>query len=412
MIARAALTVLAGLAVLASGPTVAEDSLFSPKIAGSSMVREAFDFLERNRPAIVAEWMALAEIPAPSGKEAARAAVMKKKLAAAGLSDVRIDPAGNVVGVWPGSGPGKRIVLSAHMDTVFRGVTSIKAKRVGGRLKAPGIGDDTASLIDLLWTIRALKAAGFAPVNTYDIVATVSEESGFVGMRAFLDRPPAPIDMLIALDDDLGKVHYGALGIGGGTITFRGPGAHTMQSRGVADPNLAAALAVVRLKALSLPAEPVERWTVLNVGTVWGGTVPNAMSQETSLSVDLRSADQGELDRGRKEIARIAREAAAETGTTVEIALSEEARAVQLAGAHDSALVRTLTDILRFLAVKDIAVDPLGSTEANAGLERGILSVNAGRTYGTFKHSLNEDADIEGLYVAQRQLVLLLACLR
>jgi len=61
--------------------------------------------------------------------------------------------------------------------------------------------------------------------------------------------------------------------------------------------------------------------------------------------------------------------------------------------------------------VPGIEVDPCGSTEANAGIERGIPSVNIGRTYGIQKHSLEEEADIEGLFTAQKQLVLLLACL-
>jgi len=58
-----------------------------------------------------------------------------------------------------------------------------------------------------------------------------------------------------------------------------------------------------------------------------------------------------------------------------------------------------------------IEVDPWGSTEANAGIERGIPSVNIGRTFGIQKHSLEEEADIEGLFTAQKQLVLLLASL-
>ena len=41
-----------------------------------------------------------------------------------------------------------------------------------------------------------------------------------------------------------------------------------------------------------------------------------------------------------------------------------------------------------------------------------IPSVNIGRTYGVQKHSLEEEADIEGLFTAQKQLVLLLASLR
>ncbi len=62
--------------------------------------------------------------------------------------------------------------------------------------------------------------------------------------------------------------------------------------------------------------------------------------------------------------------------------------------------------------VKEIEVDPLGSTEANVGIEKGILSVNLGRTYGRYKHTLSEEAEIDGLFLAMKQILLLIFCLR
>ena len=73
--------------------------------------------------------------------------------------------------------------------------------------------------------------------------------------------------------------------------------------------------------------------------------------------------------------------------------------------------MKTVTDILDYLAVKDVEVNPLGSTEANVGIEKGILSVNLGRTYGRYKHSLREEADIDGLFLAMKQIILLVCCL-
>jgi acetylornithine deacetylase/succinyl-diaminopimelate desuccinylase-like protein len=274
-----------------------------------------------------------------------------------------------------------------------------------------GIGDDTASLINLLWSVRALKNAGFQPKNTYFFLATTDEEVGFVGMDKFLKASPESIDIVLALDGDLGKVHYGALGFGGGRITFRGPGAHTMQSRGVPNPNLAVARAIDQLYDIRLMAEPLEKWTVLNIGKIGGGKVQNAVSQESFFTVDLRSADQEELERIQEEIRRISKAIAAELRLEVEIDLDEESKAYQIPGARDSFLVKTLLDILAYLDVEGIEADPLGSTEANVGIEGGILSVNLGRTYGRYKHSLREEADIDGLFLAMKQILLLLIAL-
>ncbi len=81
-------------------------------------------------------------------------------------------------------------------------------------------------------------------------------------------------------------------------------------------------------------------------------------------------------------------------------------------GTKDSFLVRTVFDILKFLEVKEIEVDPLSSTEANVGLEKGIPSVNLGRTYGRYKHALREEAEIDGLFLAMKQILLLIYCLK
>jgi tripeptide aminopeptidase len=398
--------------VLNSNKLCCDESLFTPDLVSSPLVQKIFSFVERNRTEIIKEWIHLTEIPAPSGHEEQRAKYLKKEFKSAGLDDVYIDPSGNVVGTWKGKDKGKKIIISAHMDTVFQGVWKIKVKREGNILKAPGIGDDTSSLINLLWSIRALKHAGFKPTNTYYFMGTVGEEKGFIGMRAFLDRTKEKFDMVVALDGDLGKVHYGAIGFGGGEVIFLGPGAHTMQSRGIPNPNLAVAKALKRIYEIELLSEPVEKWTILNVGQIGGGKVRNAVSQKSFFTVDLRSADQVELERVQGKIKKICRQVASEERVKVEIKLNESSKAYQLPGAKDSFLVKTVVDILKFLKVRDVEVDPLGSTEANAGLERGILSLNLGRTYGQYKHSLRDEAEIDGLFLGLKQVLLLLCSLK
>lgn len=389
----------------------AEESLFTPAVADSVLVRRLFAYIEENRDSIISEWIRLTEIPAPSGHEAERAKYLREQFEAAGLDSAEIDAAGNVVGLWKGTEGGKTVVMPAHMDTVFQGVWEIKVERSGNVLKAPGIGDDTAGLINLLWVLRALKQAGFKPKPTYCFLGTVSEEVGFVGMRAFMDTTEEDVDLVLALDGDLGGVHYGALGFGGGRVVYRGPGAHTMQSRGVPNPNLAVAKAIQRLSQIPLPAEPLTRWTILNIGMMEGGKVRNAVPQESSLTIDLRSASQEELERAQGEIRSICQAVAAECGVEAEISLNEDSKASQVQGAGDSFLVNTVVDILHFLGVEGVRADPLGSTDANVGIERGILSLNLGRTFGRYKHTLREEADIDGLFLAVKQVLLVICSL-
>src|SRR5690348_6142839 len=54
---------------------------------------------ERNEPSIVEEQIRLCEIPAPPFHEEARAREMERQFRRLGLENVRIDKAGNVIGV-------------------------------------------------------------------------------------------------------------------------------------------------------------------------------------------------------------------------------------------------------------------------------------------------------------------------
>ena len=389
----------------------ADQSLFKPEIASSAQAKKIYAFIEENRENIIKEWILLTEIPAPSGHEEKRAQYMKKQFEAAGLDEAYIDGGGNAVGIWKGTDKGKNIVFGAHMDTVFQDVWEIKVKREGNLLKAPGIGDDTASCINLLWSIRALKHAGFMPKNTYYLVGTVREEVDFGGMKYFLDNSKEKIDVVVALDGGLGGFSYGALGFGGGRITFRGPGAHTMRSLGVPNPIVAANKAIERIYEISLPTEPQESWTVINVGMINGGKVDNAVPQECFFTIDLRSGDQAEIEKAQVQIKKICHEVAKEVGAELEIKLNNEDRAAQLPGARDSFLVRTAEDILKFLQVENIRISPLGSTDANVGIERGIPSINLGRAYGRYNHSLREEAEIDSLFIGMKQDILMILSL-
>jgi len=388
-----------------------EESLFNHEIASSPIAEKIFDYIEKNKEYIIREWILLTEIPSPSGHEEKRAEYIRKQFEDAGFVDVHVDDCGNVVAIWEGSKDGKNIVFAAHMDTVFQDLWEIKVKREGNILKAPGIGDDTASCINMLWAVRALKHAGFDPVNNYYFIGTVREEIDFGGMRYFLDNCKEKIDMVIALDGNLGGVSYGALGFGGGKITFKGPGAHTMRSKGVPNPIIAATRAIDQIYRIPVPDEPEEKWTVYNVGMIHGGKVDNAVPQECYFTVDLRSGDQKELEKAQQQIEQICRAVAEEVAVEVELELNKKEKASQLTGARNSALVRTAEGILKFLKVENIRISPLGSTDANAGIERGIPSINLGRAYVRYNHSLREEAEIDSLFIGMKQLILMILSL-
>jgi di/tripeptidase len=256
-----------------------------------------------------------------------------------------------------------------------------------------------------------LKQVGFKPGNSYFFVATVKEELGALGMRAFMNSTQEKVDIAIALDGNLGEVEYGALGIHGRKVIFRGPGAHTMRSKGVPNPNLAVARAVQDILCLAVPETPEEKWTVINIGQIGGGTVTNALSQESFFALDIRSGDQAVLDGLIKEVVKISERIATEMKLQIHHEVFEDSKACQIPGAKESVLVRTAVDVLSYLGFKDIYLTPFGSTDAAASLEKGIPSISLGRASCRKGHTLDEEGDISSFYTGLKQILLVLLSL-
>src|SRR5262249_30250159 len=67
----------------------------------------------------LSEQRAIAQLPAPPFQERVRAEYCHKRFAELGLKETAIDAAGNVIGLRRGAGRGPKLVVSAHLDTVF-----------------------------------------------------------------------------------------------------------------------------------------------------------------------------------------------------------------------------------------------------------------------------------------------------
>src|SRR6476469_5126130 len=147
-------------------------------------VRAAFDYVDKDRDAILREWIAITEINAPSKQEQERAKYIESLLRKHKL-EIRYDSAGNLIATRKGTGGGPVTVFDAHMDTVFQPGLKIKATVRDGRVYAPGIGDDTRNIEALLATIRALDAANIKTKGDLVFLFTVDEEAGMTGAKQY-----------------------------------------------------------------------------------------------------------------------------------------------------------------------------------------------------------------------------------
>src|SRR5580693_874720 len=266
------------------------------KLAEDPAVKAALDAVKRNETHFIDEQARFCEIAAPPFKEEIRGKEFERLFKALGLENVRIDKAGNVIGVRPGAAAHPNLVFAAHLDTVFPPVTNVKVTREGTTLKGPGIGDDCRGLAVMLGVIQALKDGNVKTPGTITFVADTGEE-GLGDLRGtknlFADSLKGQIDKFISVDGTGLSITNIGVGSYRYRVTFKGPGGHSFGAFGMANPIQAMGRAIAKIDAFEVPTTPK---TTFNVGRVGGGTSVNAIPFEAWMEVDMRSSDKASLE--------------------------------------------------------------------------------------------------------------------
>jgi tripeptide aminopeptidase len=258
------------------------------RIAARSEIGAAMQSIRESGTRMFEEQIRINEIPAPPFKEQVRAEYYLKRMRELGLPKAYIDKEGNVIGVRHGSGNGPRLVVSAHLDTVFPEGTDVKVREKDGRFYAPGIYDDALGLANLLTLLETMNRHNIRTVGDVIFVGTVGEEElgDLRGVKA-LFRDMKDIDGFISLDGvGLGRIVNQATGSHRYLATFRGPGGHSFSAFGLPSAIHAMGRAVARIGDLVPPDDPK---TTFTIGTVSGGTSVNAIAADSTIGIDIRS---------------------------------------------------------------------------------------------------------------------------
>lgn len=365
----------------------------------------AFDAVERDRDAIVAQWRALTEIPAPSGQEAKRAEYVEALLRQYGLADVHRDSVGNVMGTRRGTGGGKRVVLDAHLDTVFAVETNVTTRLENGRLHAPGVGDNTRNVAALLAMIRAMNEAGLQTKGDLTFLFTVEEETSFRGVDQFLADHKANVDRFVALDGGYTSFTYGGTGIYWHRYHILGPGGHTRSDASRPSATLPLARAIERIYAL-----PIPKGSWLNVGMLGGAEVFNAKAADAWMSVDLRSTVQPDLQRLDATIQQIVREEAERAGMTMKRDIVSTEEVASLPNHRNSEMVATVEAVFRAFEFDPDIIDT-ASNHTSAALRAGIPAVGMGTAPCEGAHALQESCEVEPIFKGIKRTIALAVAL-
>jgi acetylornithine deacetylase/succinyl-diaminopimelate desuccinylase-like protein len=381
-------------------------------------VQQAMQIIQTSEPHFIDEQIRICEIAAPSFHEDKRAAELARLFTAAGLQNVRIDKAGNVLGDHPGSEPHPHLVIAAHLDTVFPEGTDVHVTRTGNLLKGPGIGDDCRGLAALLSVIHAIQEAKLKTRGTVTFVADVGEEGlgDLRGTKELFDTTlKGDIDDFISIEP--GGVN-GVTNAGVGSfrykVTFSGPGGHSYGAFGLANPIGALGRVVAHLDAIQVPTEPK---VTFNEGVVGGGTSVNSIPFEAWFEFDERSPDPKALDAMDAKF-----KAAVQQGLDEEnerwhdkgkLSVKIESIGIRPAGHTDldAPIVKTAAASIAALGFGEAHYDA-GSTDSNVPMHLGIPAITiggGGKDAGA--HSLNETDDVTDSYKGPQSALLIVLSL-
>jgi tripeptide aminopeptidase len=401
---RFAALVVAAL-LLAANVTAQDLTADARRTMERADVKRAFDHVDAHKDQILAEWIALTEINAPSGKERQRAEAVRNALQFLKLDKVYYDSKGNLIAIRNGTGGAKAVVFDAHLDTVFQEGLKIKAEIRDGKIFAPGVGDDTRNVEAILASIRALDEAGIKTKADLIFVFTVEEETSFGGVKHFIAENKDRIGQYVALDGGYEGLNYGGIGINWYKHHFIGPGGHTTSKSPPYSATIPLSRAISRIYSLELPKDPVVH---LNIGMLGGADVVNAKAADAWFTVDLRSTDQKQIDEFEQKIAQIVREEAERVGMQVKTELPEEkVPAAQIPGSRESFTVRMAEAVHRAIGFENVPVGKSASNNSNVALLAGLPAISTGCAPCGGDHSLGEWCPIEPLYRGIKKLILL-----
>ena len=341
----------------------------------------------------------ICQTPAPTFEEGERGELVARLLLKAGLEPQK-DSVGNITAEVPG-GTGPRVLVAAHLDTVFARDTDVTVKRDGVRWRAPGIGDNSASLAVLVGYAQKIVLED-TPRPRLTLAASVGEEGlgDLYGVRELMKHRADELDMFIALDGHLGTIVDKSVGSKRFEISINAAGGHSWGDYPNPSATHALGAAIHTLVAMRIPDEPRSS---LNVGQVSGGTSINAIAEDARFNLDLRSLDEGTLEGLEQEALKRIRRVVRQHDVQVDVRRVGDR---PTASVDNAALVKAAKDALASEGVA--ARTAPSSTDANAAMAAGIPAISFGVYRGGDAHRLSEWLEPASLMTGYKAFVRLI----
>ncbi|MDD7739748.1 MAG: M20/M25/M40 family metallo-hydrolase [Fusicatenibacter sp.] len=337
----------------------------------------------------------LGVIPAPSHQEDLRASFCRDWFLKQGAKDVSIDEAKNVICRLGDENAKELIVFAAHTDIVFPDTTELPLREENGRLYAPGIGDDTSNLVNLMLGAKYIIQNNLKPKCGILFVANACEEGlgNLDGTKALFAAYGSRIKAFYSFDGYTPQCCSSAVGSYRYRITCRTKGGHSYINFGA--PNALEILCDLTERLYKI-VPPQEAYTTYNIGRMEGGTTVNSVAQEAFMLYEFRSTSQKCLEEMEK-LFQAAVESVRGRGGEIQVDLlgvrpgngPVDTDALAAFTAHTADVIGTwYHDEIDYAAY---------STDSNVPLSLGIPANTVGTVRGALAHTREEWIDLASL---------------
>lgn len=338
----------------------------------------------------------LAQIPAPSNHEEKRAAFCKEWLEKQGAKGVYIDEALNVIYPIGVTENNPLVVYMAHSDVVFPDTDPLPLKVEDGKVKCPGVGDDTANAVAILMTAKYIAENGLQPQDEGVLLVINSGEEGLgnlKGSRKIMADFGHRMKEFISFDGQATAITNKAVGSKRYKVVIRTEGGHSYAAFG--NRNAIAHMAALINDLYNIKVPPMGK-TTYNVGLISGGTSVNTIAQDAEMLYEFRSDERESLAIMEKHF-NAAIDFHRTKGIEVEVTLvGDRPCSGEVPADRQNALEERCAKSVKAHYGFDV-VYRSGSTDCNMPLSMGVPAVCPGVVIGKGAHTREEYVEIDSL---------------
>ncbi len=320
-------------------------------------------------------------------------------------------------------GQGKRLLMIGHLDTVFEQDSPFQStRRVGERMKGPGVADMKGGDVVMLYALKALHHVG-ALEDTTITLALIGDE----------EKPGRPISVVrhdlieAAKRSDIGLGFEGGVGRKNATVARRGAGTWKLEVIGkrghssrIFSPAFGDGAIFEAARILNSFREELggEQYLTFNPGVIVGGTAvefdpeteegtafgkSNVIAQKVTVQGGLRFISEKQKEKAQSRMREIVSQSL--SGTSAKIHFGEDDYPAMSPTKGNYDLLQAFGLASRDLGLGAVTpIDPGSRGAADISFVAPIIDSLAGLgPVGAGSHSVNEDLDLATIPIATQR---------